>query len=458
MRIASSSIFAASVFNIDNLQANMYDLQNQLSTGRRVLTPADDPIAAAQSLDLGQGKSLLKQFDVSINNATSSLGAEENSLKQMVNLLTSIQSSVIQAGSSAMSPTAENAISQQLQASYKQLLSLANGTDQYGKYLFSGFKGDTQPFAEMALGQVNYQGDSGQRMMQVSQTTTVAISDSGADFLVNVPNGNGYFATGGQPTNTGTAMITTGMVSDPQAWANTNNTGDYRIAFHVVPDPTTPTQSMTNYDIINNDPSSVNYNRSMIDGYDYNTQQPVGGRTDTALNPNSFPVKYTDGGQISLSQGAGQGYPLIPGWNFGAKVSISGSPADGDAFTIQSSRNQDVFSVLGDMISATQNTKITPATQAQFQTQIGYTVQYLQNAMKSVLQVQTAVGARMNQLKSIQGTQSDISLQYSKQISTLMDVDYAKGISDFTQNQMTLNAAMKSFSQVQNLTLFQYIN
>ena len=550
MRIASSTIFNVGVFNMDNRQTDLYKLQNQLSTGRKVLVPSDDPVAAARALDLQQAQSQNTQYGTNIDSATSSLNLTESSLNQVISTIQDIQTLAVQSGNPGLSSQEKGIIATSINSKYQQLLSLANATDGNGQYLFSGYQGSTKPFNELSFGNVQYNGDQGQRLVQVSASRQVQISDSGSAIFGNIKDGNGTYTTsattpdlprtinvgnsgpiefsrapaggylqsnyavswnngtglytvtrqsdgatttftqaaitapggvtalgmnitaqGAAPTTAtattsfdgtlsaagGMSQISPGTVIDPVKWASANNSGQYRVAFHSVPDPKNPTAQITSYDIIDNNPASANFDRSLIDGYNYKTGLPAGGRTDTAANPNSFPRTYTPGADIIMAQQPGEATPLYPAWDFGARFQVSGTPADGDNFSIQPSKAEDLFTTVGNLTNALNGYKNNSVSASQFQNQLNTALSNLNNALTNVVTVQSAVGTRLKETSTTQTTEKDINIQYQTTISKLTDLDYTKAISDFTQTQTYLDAARKSFASIQNQSLFQYI-
>jgi flagellar hook-associated protein 3 FlgL len=551
MRVATHTIYDLGVFNMNSRQSDLFKLQNQLSTGRKVLTPSDDPVASARSLDLSQATSLNSQYISNIQSANGTLSLSEANLQQIVQTIQDIQSLAVQSGDAGLSSSEKKIIATNVSAKYQELLGLANTTDGNGQYLYSGYKGTTKPFNEIGYGNVRYDGDQGQRNVQVSPSRQIPISDSGADIFVKIKDGNGTFAaatgtpdlpqsvtvgdgspiqftrdpaggyvksgyrvdwdaatasytitrasdgaTSVQPAaglgapgvsvfgmiiqagpnaptaatgtasfdgtlanNHGTGVVSPGVVTDPIKWADSTNGGIYRIAFHSVPNPTFPSQQLTSYDIINNDASSPNYNRSMIDGWDYTSNTGPAGttRTDSAATPNSFPRTYTSGGDIVLAAQAGENNPLVPGWDFGAKVNVTGAPADGDSFVINPSRSNDVFSTIGDFTSALNSYSDSSTSAADFQNKLNTAMSNLNNALSNIVTVQANVGSRLKEVQSTQSTNQDLNLQLTQTISGLTDLDYSKAISDFTQTQTYLDAARKSFASIQNLSLFQYI-
>ena len=98
MRISTNQIYDAGTLGIQNGQSSLYKLQNQLSTGRRVLTPQDDPVAAAQALIVTQSMEVNKQHIDNQGQAKSQLGLIDSQTNAMVNALINVRDRVVQAG------------------------------------------------------------------------------------------------------------------------------------------------------------------------------------------------------------------------------------------------------------------------------------------------------------------------------------------------------------------------
>jgi flagellar hook-associated protein 3 FlgL len=73
------------------------------------------------------------------------------------------------------------------------------------------------------------------------------------------------------------------------------------------------------------------------------------------------------------------------------------------------------------------------------------------------LRVRASVGARAKEVDTARNAAADLAQQYATTLSQLQDLDYAKAISDLTFQQVSLEAAQKSFLRVQGLSLFEYI-
>ncbi len=107
-------------------------------------------------------------------------------------------------------------IAAEVRERYEELIALANTRDGGGEFLFSGFATATQPFVRGAGG-IIYQGDQGQRLVQIGQDRTVADSDSGAALFMQARNGNGVFRVTSLASNTGTGLLGERTVVNPLA-------------------------------------------------------------------------------------------------------------------------------------------------------------------------------------------------------------------------------------------------
>ena len=186
MRISTQTLFDTGAARIGELQSSLVKTQQQIGTGRRVLTPADDPVAAARALEVAQSQSLNTQYAVNRQHAKGSLGAVEGTLSSVTSLLHDVKTTVIAAGNGTLSDTERSFMATELRGRFEELLGLANSRDAMGNYLFSGFQTATPPFAETAVdtgtatvASAAYQGDQGQRRAQVDSARQMAVSNSG---------------------------------------------------------------------------------------------------------------------------------------------------------------------------------------------------------------------------------------------------------------------------------------
>lgn len=405
LRISTNAIFQAGTTQINTLQSQMAKTQMQLSTNKRMLTAADDPIGSAKALELTQSQSMNTQFGTNRTNASSSLSMVDKTLQDVTGQLTDIQSLIVTAGNAGYSDSDRAALATELEGRMADLLGAANTTDGTGTYLFSGYKTTTQPFTQTPTG-ATYQGDQGQRTLQVGSARKMAISESGsAVFEANV-TGNGTFVTQATTGNTGSGIIAPGAVTD-----TTQLTGhDYSIAFAV-----TGTPAATTYTVTDN-----------TTGAALQSDQP-----------------YTAGAAIAFD---------------GISFDIKGAPADGDSFGVQPSQKQSVFTTITNLIQTLRSPASGDAGKAALTNNLNTASLNMKNALDNVLTVQASVGSRMKEVDSLDSTGSDLDIQYQTSLSGLQDLDMVKAISLYTQQQQTLQAAQVSFKTMSGLSLFNYIS
>jgi len=406
MRLSTSTIYDLGVTAINDQQAALVKTQQQISTGRRILAPSDDPIGAAQALDLTQADAANTQYASNRSTAKNSLGLADNALAGVSNALQDVNTLMVEAGNASLDDTQRGYIASELQGKLQDLMGLANSTDGTGQYLFSGSQSSVQPYAQGVAGTVTYSGDQSVRQVQASPTQTIPVSAAGSDIFDRIKTGNGVFTTSAGATNTGTGLITNGNVTLPAQLTGHN----YSVAFTVAPTGTT-------YSVIDN----------------------------TVANP-ALPtnVAYASGNTIAFD---------------GLQFQISGDPANGDQFTVAPSGNQSLFQTLNNAITLLQTSTAGPPGTGNTVLANGLAAAGtgIANALDNVLRVRAQFGASLKQLDTLDSIGQDKSLQYKQTLSTLQDVDYAKAASDMARQQVALQAAQKTFVNTEGLSLFNYI-
>lgn len=399
MRISTSTIYNANVSLLNQQQAQLLHTQQQISTQRRILTPADDPIASARALDVTQADASNSQYATNRNTALHSTSMSEGVLQSVTNLLQDVRTVAVNAGSGALNNSDKQTLATDLSGRLEDLLALANSTDGEGNYLFSGFQGRTQPFANTNAG-VQYQTDDGQRMIQVSSSRQLAASDSGADIFMRIKNGNGTFTTQAAPANVGSGIVSSGVVTNPTLLTGNN----YQVTFSVV-------AGVTTYGVTNTTPGAL---------------VPV---------PIAAGTPYVSGQVISFD---------------GLQLDVTGAPASGDVFTVAPSTNESIFKTISNLITALR-------TPSPLGGAIPAAINGLDRGIDNVSTVRASLGTRLQELDALQSAGESLGVQYKQTLSQLQDVDLIKAISDLTQQKTSLEAAQKSFLAVSGLSLFNYM-
>lgn len=192
MRISTNTLYQAGISKISSLQADQAKLQQQISTGKRIGAPSDDPVAAARALEVSYAQGVNSKFTDTRKTATTKLSTLESNLTGVTNLLVSTQSTLVGAGNGTYSDKERANIATELSGSLQALIGMANTQDASGNYLYAGFNTATKPFTATATG-ATYAGDSNQQLLQVDSQRQMAVSVSGDN--VFQAGGNDVFAS-----------------------------------------------------------------------------------------------------------------------------------------------------------------------------------------------------------------------------------------------------------------------
>ncbi|MDO9465912.1 MAG: flagellar hook-associated protein FlgL [Thiobacillus sp.] len=178
MRISTQTLFESGAARLGEVQSGLLKIQQQVASGRRILTPSDDPVGAARALEVTQSQSINTQHGVNRQHAKSALVSVEGALESATSLLLDVKTSIVTASNGSLTDSQRGFLATELRSRFDALLSIANSRDGMGNYQFSGYQTVTPPFAETATG-AQYQGDQGQRLLQVDATRQMAISNPG---------------------------------------------------------------------------------------------------------------------------------------------------------------------------------------------------------------------------------------------------------------------------------------
>lgn len=319
MRISTSQIYGGGVLGVERNQNQLVKLQNQISSGRRMQTPADDPVAAAEALRVTQAKEVAVQYALNQGDASDRLSLVGGQLTALTDLLQSARERVVQAGNTVLSDSDRQAIAAELEARFDEMLAIANRRDAQGEYLFSGYQAATEPFTRgpgttPGSTSVSYSGDDGQRLLQVTSSQQMASNVAGSDLFMNIADASG------------------------------------------------------------------------------------------------------------------------------------GATA-----------NKSAFQTLQETIDLLRAPLTTSAARVAFSGQLQGHLSNFDQTLAKVSSVHSTVGARLQELDALSANSEALSIQYQQTLSKLEDLDYARAISDFTLQQVNLEAAQKSFVAISGLSLFKYL-
>lgn len=373
--------------------------REQLASGRRVNRPSDDPARAAQLVRIDDARGRLEQFDRNASAAESRLALEESALAAATDTLARVRELALSANGGTLGERDRETLRGEVMARLEELYDTANARDAGGDYLFAGSRSDTRPF-ERAGGAMSFHGDDVARELMVGPSSRVASGGSGIDAFVRIPTGNGDFAVAGDAANTGTGVVATGSVTDRTAFRGV----DYRIEF----------TSPTSFDVVD------------------------AGSGTTVLAGAAF----TDGDAIAFE---------------GLTTSITGAPAAGDVFTIESGERRDVFDTVARLGELLASPGSTPEEKTRLDQGLSAALVDLDRAMDAVSSARGQVGTRLQIVESSRQENENVGLELTRTASDIEDVDVADAVMRLESRAFALEVLQKSWSRVENLSLFNYL-
>lgn len=413
MRISTLQAFNNGVAGLQRNYANVTRTQEQIDTGNRILTPADDPVASVRLLQLEQQQNVLNQYAENLTAAKNSLTQEEVSLNSANTILQRVRELAVQAGNGALSSKDRASIAAELQECEDELLGLMNTRNARGEYLFAGFQGKTQPFVRQADGSYAYQGDEGQRKIQIASSLDIPISDNGKKTFVNITDAGRLQAT---PTGALPGLrVGAPLVQDEVAFSGTPAfpPGGIEIEFDTV--------NPQNYEIRSIAPPAV-----------------LGSGT-----LDSDPAKQD---KLVFR---------------GVVVNFDGTPAGGELVQITPRQvggvdvqKQGVLDTIAQLRQVLLQAPDSPEGNLQVRDAVALGLTNLDHAMVTLDSVRGEIGARLNIVETTQTDNEDVSLVNKSVQAQLRELDYAEALSRLSFESIVLEAAQQSYVKIAGLTLF----
>ncbi len=397
MRVSTRGMFLQGVSAMQQLQSAIGHTQRQISSGRRILTPSDDPIASSRALQIRESIGRLDQFERNSTIATNRLSQEESALNSVNNVLQRVRELSLQANNATQSNETRKLIGIEMRQQLDQLVQLANQKDGNGAHLFSGNLENIQPVVRMAAS-FSYNGDQGQRQIQIGEGRQVADGDSGAAVFFAIRDGNGAFSSTAATSNIGTGVSGAGSLVDPTAWVP----DQYTVRFI----------DQNNYEVLDSSTAVI---------------------TTGAYQP---------GDTISFN---------------GVEFSLNGQPQAADEFLIAPSRLQDVFTTVDQLATAIEQTVSNDSSRASLNNSVNSGLLNLDQAIGNILDVRTQVGSRLSVIEDQLDSNGAFMLSHQSALSGIEDLDFADALSRMSRQVAILEAAQQSFIRTQSLSLFNFL-
>lgn len=397
MRISTANRHDDTVSTLVRRQAELQEAQDRMTSGKRVSRASDDPTAAgrAERALARMQRNDANQRAVQASNIAMSLA--DTALGDASELMQSAREIMVKAGNGTYSDKERAALADELSGIRKQLMAVANRTDGSGQYLFAGQGSTSAPFVDTTAG-VAFNGTPGS--LQLAAGEALPGSVDGSQAWMTAPSGNGVFQTRPAAANTGAAWIDPGRVAQPSALLG----GDYDVQFSV-------SGGVTTFSVLH-------------DG-----------------NPTAIANQaYEPGKAIEID---------------GLSFTISGQPANGDRFAVTpSTPDMSPFKALDLAIA---DLKAASPNSGQLQQMASSRIGDIDAAMGRLQAVRSEVGGSLQRIES-QGNQlQDAKLANQTEKSNAVDLDMVQAISDFSIRQSSYETALKAYSSVRKMSLFDYI-
>jgi flagellar hook-associated protein 3 FlgL len=189
-RISTFQFNQNGMASILDAQQRVSRLQEQIGTGKRVLTPSDDPAAAAQLLNLKSELARVESQQKNIAALNSALSLEETNLDSANSLLIRVRELTIQGQNGTLSSSDRGAIADEIDGLREQLLAIANAKNADGEYIFAGSATGEPAYSANGF----FQGTDVVRRVNIGANIAVASGHSGTEVFESISGGANVFA------------------------------------------------------------------------------------------------------------------------------------------------------------------------------------------------------------------------------------------------------------------------
>jgi flagellar hook-associated protein 3 FlgL len=423
-RLGSTNTYDNALANLSDRQAGLSKLQEQLTSGKKVVNASDDPTGAAQAERSLTRISRIATDQRALESQRSAITMAESTLGDVADSLQRFRELVVGAGNGIQSASDRKSTAVELSGLRDQILSLANRKDTNGLPLFSALGSALAPFTGPSGPPQDYtfNGKPGQTASSEFAIPSALDGDSAfmlqsardGSYNVNMSNSPTAPALPGPPPNLTSGLVTPAPLPVPPAVAvPLVPDASYSIKFDAIDTVSTPLNTTASYSITES-PSGTIYTGSAT----YTTGKPA------TINVTEMP---------------------------GLTLTLKGTPALND--TVAVNPNPSLFSVLDNAIrdiggAASGNAATQAVAQALANIDIG---------MGRVSAIRGQAGDLMNRADRITTDQEKRTIQLESDRSRAEDIDLVKGHSDFQNQQTGYQVALQSYAQIQKLSLFNYI-
>ena len=403
MRVSTAQFYFQNGLQMSQKQTMVNDQSAYISSGLSVLTAKDDAVSYSALAGYKEELASIERYQSNITQAESRNGLQDTLLGSSTDLLNELRDLMLQANNGARSDGDLISIAQQLEQGLDEMLDIANTQDETGTYIYAGYNVETKPFSMEPDNSVNYSGDNGVRELQIASNIFIPINQSGEEVFQNVANATGDFSANYTVNESGVSLASANITNRDTYNSTANNPQDYTFSFSA-PDLLTV--------------------------------------TDSAIPANTVhSAAYVAGQTITFE---------------GIEVELNGNPLPGDTFTITPESEVSLFATIKDSIDWL-NAGTAAASTEQGQVDFNTLIDQFNNVLDHITFHRAEAGINLQQVDRQKNIHLDTELYLEEGRSQIEDLDYAQAISGFEQSQLALQAAQQTFTQIQSMSLFNYI-
>ncbi|MES2877266.1 MAG: flagellar hook-associated protein FlgL [Pseudomonadota bacterium] len=409
-RLGTSNTYDNAVRNITSRQSALSGLQENLTSGKRVVRASDDPTGAAQAERALTRISRIATDQRALESQRNSIAMAESTLGSVTDALQSFRELVIGAGNGAHTAASRQSIAIQLSGLRDQIVAAANSNDTNGQPLFSALGSALTPFVGPQSTAPDYQFNGMPGQAASSEIAIPFALDGDSAFMLQTGRDGSY--------NVNTSPASTALKTGSVGVTNTAlvSGSAYTITIGTVDTTTVPGTTTVTYGITENP----------------NVTGPFAGLTASYPSTQSANIAVT----------------AMPGLS----LSLTGSPVAGDTVTVKP--NPSLFSVLDNAIRDIGGAVNDAAASQAINQALGN----IDIGMGRVSAARGLAGDLLNRADRISTNQDARSIQMEADRSRAEDLDMVKGLSDFQNQQTGYQVALQSYAQIQKLSLFNYIS
>lgn len=449
-RLGSANAYDNALRNLQNRQTSLSNLQENLTSGKKITSASDDPTGAAQAERAMNRIARISTDQRALEAQKNSIAAAEGTLGDITNALQNFRELVVSAGNGSHTAAERTTIAVQLTGLRDQILTLANTKDSNGLPLFAALGSALKPFVgpQSTAPDYTFDGLPGQ---SASGSYAIPFTLDGESAFMNQPARDAVFnVTVGNTSTSDKAIPTTRALVTDNIVVTNNATvaATATLSAATAGAPEYPTYTVAFSNVTANPVTGMST-------VDYTITETPLVSAGPFVTTTSAPFKTGETTKIAITGIPGMsinvtGTPPVTDKTTGAVV--IGSPANGDTITITPKAS--VFSVLDTAI-----TDIGKATNANAANQaIAQALHNIDTGMARVSAVRGQAGDLLGRADRITATNEKRNIEQESNRSRAEDLDMIKGLSDFQNQQTGYQAALQSYAQVQKLSLFNYIS